>query len=1073
MEQNSNQTKIFENNENYLNFCKNIANEELFEKDFQLIYKIGVLYDLYTISSEEFKIKETIKESLDKEINENLNNWVIKRLLETAFIFANLNSDDYVSELFDDDKEKKIEEVDWLRNKSYRIAISVYYYWKYLKEEILEERKSNDEWFFDNNNIIYRLFTRLWILSKARDEKIDDIDIFSIDLQWKIEATNKEISNRFCITDKLKENFKNNEFEEKFWENFEWFKNDEIFFSDFQNWVMKNLELFKKTWWWTQWKSIAISAPTSAWKTFILKKYIIYKILENYLNNSNINIVFIVPSKALINELKADFIELFNEYKIKDKEICNIHTHISWDDFINDYKDKSNLFIFTQERLNFFYSSLEEKRYLKIDLLTVDEAHKVGYWYRWTLLSYIIWKIKKDNLNLQIVLLAPLLSKLNKFKKEFWLDILDEQFSNFWLVAKNEIIVSIEYIKNEKHYNIKYFLKISKEEIFLFENIYSLEEYLPKKFTTKGKMSVIPRFFSNWDNQSIIFRFWAETVIEQIKLLQDGIWNNKKTNKTKLSNYLDDILPKDFWLSNLLDDELSYHNWRLPISIKSAIESNFKDNKIKYLCANYTVLEWVNLPAKNIFISREEYRKEELNNLDIKNLIWRSWRLNFHLSWNIFFINFKDIEERKELLNENNTEKLENNITNILNDKEFDNNYKTKFDRFLEYIKPWSKNYMDVISYDKNLINEKKDFEYLLWYFVSNEIDKALNHKKLLNLENNNEWVFLNKDYFIDKISVYKNRKNTYVKDFYDKIWELIYENSDFKADKISTLREHILMLCNNELKIKNIDNNWEFDNNFLKIVQKNIFIDPRKQLNFYDLIISWKDWFLKYHMNDFNNNKLNIPKGLLQLLLINVKKYFINEYLHSIDLTYFSGDYYYKDKHEKYIFENNIFKLLNQWRNSISLNNILKHRKKENYFKVLDNINSEIQFNYLNAFSIYFEIANLWYKRYIDENEIEDYDETKHKLDPNFIYYMELWTFYPNLIYLISKWVSRESAIWLTWEKNSKWEIIREWIIKLFPLSNDMTEKEYFDLEKDRILSVLKEKKKDIINDELEKFIY
>jgi hypothetical protein len=112
--------------------------------------------------------------------------------------------------------------------------------------------------------------------------------------------------------------------------------------------------------------------------------------------------------------------------------------------------------------------------------------------------------------------------------------------------------------------------------------------------------------------------------------------------------------------------------------------------------------------------------------------------------------------------------------------------------------------------------------------------------------------------------------------------------------------------------------------------------------------------------MNDFNNNKLNIPKGLLQLLLISVKNYFINEYLHSIDLTYFSGDYYYEDKHEKYIFENNIFKLLNQWRNSISLNNILKHRKKENYFKVLDNINSEIQFNYLNAFSIYFEIANL-----------------------------------------------------------------------------------------------------------------
>jgi len=284
MEENiNNQQKLPWNETNYLDFCLKIDNETQFKEDYKLIYKIWVLYDLYNISSND--IKWGIKKALDNEINKDLN-LVIKRLLETAFIFANLDSEDYIKDwnLSSDEKEKKIEEVDKLRNKSYRITISIYYYWKYLKEEIKEGRKKEKDSFFDNNNVIYRLFTRLWILSNARNKKIENVDIFSIDLQWKIEATNKEINNKFCIQNELKNNFQNNEFENKFWKEFEWFENDEVYFSDFQNWVIKKLFAYKMTWWWTKWKSIAISAPTSAWKTFILKKYIIYKILEKIIS---------------------------------------------------------------------------------------------------------------------------------------------------------------------------------------------------------------------------------------------------------------------------------------------------------------------------------------------------------------------------------------------------------------------------------------------------------------------------------------------------------------------------------------------------------------------------------------------------------------------------------------------------------------------------------------------------------------------------------------------------------------------------------------------------------------------
>lgn len=1036
--ENSIQRKIFENNDNYLNLCKNISNEKLFEKDYQLIYKIGVLYDLYAISSEEFKIKETIKEFLDKEINENLNNWVIKRLLETAFIFANLNSNDYVLELFDDDKEKKIEEVDWLRNKSYRIAISVYYYWKYLKEEILAERKNNDEWFFDNNNVIYRLFTRLWILSKARNEKIDDIDIFSIDLQWKIEATNKEINNRFSVADKLKEIFQNNEFEQKFWENFEWFKNDEVFFSDFQKWVIDNLFKYKKSWWWTQWKSIAISAPTSAWKTFILKKYIIYKILENYLNNSNINIVFIVPSKALINELKADFIELFNEYKIKDKEICNIHTHISWDDFITDYKDKSNLFIFTQERLNFFYSSLEEKRYLKIDILIVDEAHKVWYGYRWTLLSYIIWRIRKYNLNIQIVLLAPLLSKLNKFKKEFWLDVLDEQFSNFWLVAKNEIYIERKTLIKEWTKQKKVYLIFSSlnNELFKLETWSKIIDSQPKYMTFLAKN------FSFKDVQSILFRIFPWDTKEQADKLYNSEIENTDINLNNLSVYINDTLP-EIKLSNYIKKWIAYHNWILPIAVKSEIEFLFKNSNLKYLCANSTVLEWVNLPAKNIFIWSDWWH-HFIKNTDFKNLIWRAWRLNNHLSWNVFYVDHNQYIEK--LPNENdNTEDFTNNITNTLDDSyKTIIDWKSKFDRFLEYLKNdnWCFKIILYWNDDEKIFfdTELKDFEYMTWFLLSKYIDNNF--------------------------------------DFLLEISKFIYEKWLEKIDKLNSLEKYIKIIYSD---IVYYTGNKD-DDELFKIMRKNIFIDPRKQLKFYVDIINWNNDFIINNIEIFSNilklfnntkvldeklklywdkefeQKITEKSEKLKDIFEDVQKYFIRKYqFYSKNKNKLYNEYF--SWNNQFNNEQKVLTIFNSWICSFGLNEIAS---KENFEEKLKIINNEIQFNYLNAFNIYFELANLWYKRYIEENQIENYDEKKHKLDINFIYYMELGTFYPNLVYLISKWVSRESAIWL--KKNN--------IIRIFPY-NDISWKKYFELEKNRIISELEKNNKIIIKNELNKFIY
>ena len=1025
----------------YIDFCNEIAMNVSFIEDYNLIYKIGVLYDLHHISHSDIKI--LIYDELNKEIQQITDNpWIIKRLLETAFIFANIDTDKNSSYLSEDKKQEMIEEIDKIKNKAYRIAISIFYYWKFLKEGWFSQNS-----LFDNNLIIYRLFTRLWILSKSRDLLTENDDIFSIDIYGKMEAINKEMRNKFSIKDELSK-IPNYIPSSVYWIDIQ---DDFVLLSDFQNRVMTQLFWYRTSQWEGIGKSMAISAPTSAWKTFILKNYIIYKLLESSVIDRSINIAFVVPSKALLNELKSDFIELFNQYNL-DPNKFSIHSHVSWDDFIKNFLWKKNLFIVTQERLNYLYNDIkckEQGAKFLFDIVVVDEAHKVWYWYRWTLLSYIISKIKLDNSSVQIVLLAPMLSKLHKFKKEFWLNSLDEEFSNFWLVAKNAIRVSSKRIQKYEH-DISFFLLIHWKEEHLFTYKYFVEEHLKEdkfKFTEDKKLSVISRLFTNDSSQSIIFRVSPESVKNQIQLIRNWIYKTELVY-TDLSRYLWEILPESFDLYENLVRWLAYHNWQLPISIKSAIEKDFKNWKIQFLCANYTVLEWVNLPAKNIFIWNRDLESKILEMLDIKNLMWRSWRLNFHLNGNVFFLNTKADSEK--LPNEdNNLVDLQGNIPNILDDYIMADDNRTKFDRFLEYISP-SYKYKAIVQYGSFaelwfLRDEKMDFEYMTWYLLSKYLD--------FYQENAKEYSFI------------------------IEMWKTIYPNWDENMGKLEKMDSYIKSIANDI--ISRTSNDFELFN----IIQKNIFIDPRKQLDFYIDVKLGDNLFLLENIRNFSdilkifNNTEILEKEMqtywelefervitkksesLQRIICDIQKYFIDKYQMITRSQHYSEYYIWNNCYDG---TDKISGLLNQWISSISLKNILWNRDWGGVTETLALINNDILFTYLNAFTIYFELANLAYSKYSLSLNESDFEEDNSRLDTNFIYYLEMGTFYPNLVYLISKWVSRESAIWL---KDNK-------IIQLYPFES-WAEKLYFEEKKNHIFAELDKKNMLIIKDELERLIY
>ena len=72
--------------------------------------------------------------------------------------------------------------------------------------------------------------------------------------------------------------------------------------------------------------------------------------------------------------------------------------------------------------------------------------------------------------------------------------------------------------------------------------------------------------------------------------------------------------------------------------LEKKIEEEYRLGNIRYLFTTSTLLEGVNLPAKNIFILSEKIGLTKMSDLDFRNLIGRAGRLTKELSGNIFIV---------------------------------------------------------------------------------------------------------------------------------------------------------------------------------------------------------------------------------------------------------------------------------------------------------------------------------------------------------------------------------------------------------------------------------------------------
>lgn len=331
--------------------------------------------------------------------------------------------------------------------------------------------------------------------------------------------------------------------------------------------------------------SVVVIAPTSYGKTEL--------ILNLIRKNVEKNIVIIVPTKSLLSQTKKRIMESIIDYPRK------IITHPEMFEKISVEKV---ICVLTQERL---LRLLRKNPTLNFDIVVIDEAHNLlEQGERAILLATVIMILYKRNNYTAFKYLSPFLldqTNLKIINTDYQLDVFR---ITEYIKTEKVYIYDFRNQKVAKYYDqfLDKFYKVNDE---LIHNEYEL--VLQK---SEGK-SII------YANKPIDIENIAYDLSRFLPVIEDDYIEIA-------CHDLATHLHKDYKLIECLKHGIIYHHGSVPENIRSYIEHLYSTiTGIKFVVTSSTLLEGVNIPAKDIYIFDNKKGKGQLTRSQFQNLIGR------------------------------------------------------------------------------------------------------------------------------------------------------------------------------------------------------------------------------------------------------------------------------------------------------------------------------------------------------------------------------------------------------------------------------------------------------------------
>jgi hypothetical protein len=368
---------------------------------------------------------------------------------------------------------------------------------------------------------------------------------------------------------------------------------------------------------------VSVSAPTSVGKSFILESWV-----EDFIcKNKKSTVVYLVPTRALITEVSDSLINTIGV-----KEDINIQTlplHTSFD------PDKTNIFIFTQERLNIFNNSVNGS--FKVDLLIVDEAHKIGDSMRGVFLQYVLEMTCARNSKVNVIFASPFTSNPETLLSDAPHKVRTSVVKSTYVTVNQNLIWVEQKPLSSKEWSMYLYLREEKNHIgdFHLKNTPS---------PVSKRLTFVALALGKHTNGNVVYVNGAADAETAARQLSDGL--DEEINDEEVNNLIElssKVIHERFVLNLTLKKGVAYHYGNMPLIIKSEIERLFTKGKLRYLVCTSTLVEGVNMACKNIFIrGPRKGRNKPMEPDDFWNLAGRAGRWGKEFQGNVICVDTDD-----------------------------------------------------------------------------------------------------------------------------------------------------------------------------------------------------------------------------------------------------------------------------------------------------------------------------------------------------------------------------------------------------------------------------------------------
>lgn len=372
------------------------------------------------------------------------------------------------------------------------------------------------------------------------------------------------------------------------------------------------------------------SAPTASGKTFLVLQWLV-----DQLGSGEATIaVYLAPTRALVSEIETTLESLLKE--TKSIEVSSLPLRTKFDAARSS--GSRLILVLTQERMHLLANVLGDE--FSVDLMIVDEAHKIGDDGRGVILQDAVERATRLNPQMKLVFISPATQNPGELLADAPTDVPTVAIDSDAPTVLQNLLLATQVEGKPRRWSLK--ARQGDTEI----DIGTLElASTPANF--KKRLAFVAAAATGTRGGTLVYANGAaesEDIADLISQLQkEPDPQSVDPELVALAELARKGVHPSFRLAPFVERGVAFHFGNMPSLLRLEIERLFRSGKIRFLVCTSTLVEGVNLSCRSIVVRGP--RKGQGNPMephDFWNLAGRAGRWGDEFQGNIICIDPQD-----------------------------------------------------------------------------------------------------------------------------------------------------------------------------------------------------------------------------------------------------------------------------------------------------------------------------------------------------------------------------------------------------------------------------------------------